>query len=270
MITLTHEKHYRIQIGDPDIYRIYLVGCGGTGSFLALHLARLAYHLREQYGKAARLVFVDPDRVEAKNIGRQNFCPAEVGEYKAQTLMRRYNAAFGLDIQAVCAPFEQSMTTGRVAFRLLIGAVDNAAARRELQMAATVMGGATWWLDCGNHEHAGQVLLGNRADLRAPEIALGFCGGLPLPSGQAPELLEIANNELRMTNGESCAELALRDAQSLMVNQMAAGWAASYVYRLLVGKDLDVYATYFDLVTGSARSLPIVRPEAGRAFPKNC
>jgi PRTRC genetic system ThiF family protein len=261
MITLTHEKRYRLQIGAPDIYRIYLVGCGGTGSFLALHLARLAYHVRERYGREVRLTFIDPDRVEDKNIGRQNFCPAEIGAYKAHTLMRRYNAAFGLDIQAVCAPFASSMTTGRVAFRLLVGAVDNAAARRELQTAATVMGGATWWLDCGNHEHAGQVLLGNRADLRAPEIALGFCGGLPLPSVQAPELLE-ANSELRMTNGESCAELALRDAQSLMVNQMAAGWAASYVYRLLIGKDLDVYATYFDLVSAAARSLPIVRPEA--------
>ena len=255
MITLTHEKRYRIQIGDPEQFPITLVGCGGTGSFLALHLARLAYHLREQYGKDVRLVFVDPDRVEAKNIGRQNFCPAEIGEHKAHTLMRRYNAAFGLDIQAVCAPFEPSMTTGSVAFRLLIGAVDNAAARRELQTAATVMGGATWWLDCGNHEHAGQVLLGNRADLTAPEIVLGFCGGLPLPSVQAPELLE--GERGRGGEGESCAELAIRDAQSLMVNQMTAGWAASYVYRMLIGKDLDVYATYFDLVTGSARSVGI-------------
>jgi len=41
------------------------------------------------------------------------------------------------------------------------------------------------------------------------------------------------------------------------VNQMTAGWAASYVYRMLIGKDLDVYATYFDLVTGSARSVGI-------------
>lgn len=55
----------------------------------------------------------------------------------------------------------------------------------------------------------------------------------------------------------SCADLALADVQSLMVNQAVAGWAATYLAQLLLSHDLDVYATYFDLVAGSARSLPI-------------
>lgn len=59
--------------------------------------------------------------------------------------------------------------------------------------------------------------------------------------------------------GLSCADLALADVQSLMVNQAVAGWAASYIARLLISHDLDVYATYFDLVAGSARSLAITQ-----------
>jgi len=52
----------------------------------------------------------------------------------------------------------------------------------------------------------------------------------------------------------SCAEAAWEDAQGLMVNQAAAGWAANYLYRLVVGRDLDCWKTVFDLRAGSARS----------------
>lgn len=254
MMSLTHEKRYRVQIADGETVEVVLVGCGGTGSFLALHLGRLAFHLREQYGRRMDLTFIDYDRVEEKNVGRQNFCPMEVGEPKAWALMRRLNAAFGLESKSVVAPFETNMVAGtgmRMQFRLLIGAVDNAGGRRELERCTKANGGA-WWLDCGNHEHSGQVLLGNRGNIFAPEIKLGMCFALPLPSIQHPELLESEERDERLV--ESCAELAVRDAQSLMVNQMIAGWAASYVYRLLVGRDLDIYATYVDLVSGSARS----------------
>jgi hypothetical protein len=56
----------------------------------------------------------------------------------------------------------------------------------------------------------------------------------------------------------SCAELALADAQGMMVNQAVAGWMATYLSRLLLTRDLDTMATYFDLVSGSARSDPIL------------
>lgn len=251
--SLNFERRYPVQIGEPDGYYITLVGCGGTGSFVALHLARLAYHLREQKGLTLHLCFIDPDVVEAKNIGRQNFCPAEIGQYKAVTLAQRYSAAFGLEIMALPQAFAAgtvSVFSGAHPFTLVVGCVDNAPARRGL--AAVCADRQFWWLDCGNHEHAGQVLLGNR-DIAQPEITLGFCGALPLPSVQHPELVESASEE----TVESCAELALREAQSLMVNQAVATFAAQYVYRLLVSRDLDVYATYFDLLSGGARSLGI-------------
>ena len=46
---------------------IALVGCGGTGGFLADALGRLLL------GRAARLVLVDPDVVEPHNVARQAF-----------------------------------------------------------------------------------------------------------------------------------------------------------------------------------------------------
>ncbi|MCK9629259.1 MAG: PRTRC system ThiF family protein [Bacteroidales bacterium] len=262
MNTLALEKRHTVELGDMRQNGILLVGCGGTGSFLALHLARLAWHLRERNGQSLPLTFVDPDRVELQNVGRQNFCPAEIGQYKAWTLMRRYNAAFGLDIQAHTQPFDREMAYQQ-RVRIVAGCVDNGAARSAIADAVLRCNGKVWWLDAGNHEFSGQILLGNSETAR-PQISpvMRACTDLPLPSVTHPELLEIhPRGELA---GESCAELALRDAQSLMINQMMAGWMANYLTRLLVSRDLDVQATYIDLVTGAARSVAITE-EAGDA-----
>src|SRR5437764_237259 len=87
---------------------LYLVGLGGTGSFLARHMACLA-SLLHAAGKQVTLTFVDPDRVEPVNIPRQNFCQAELGRNKAQTLASRFSAALGMEIGSIQEPFEPTM-----------------------------------------------------------------------------------------------------------------------------------------------------------------
>jgi hypothetical protein len=57
-----------------------------------------------------------------------------------------------------------------------------------------------------------------------------------------------------------------RDVVDRLATVPAAGLAgpallATYVYRLLLSRDLDTYATYFDLATGSAQSLTITDGE---------
>jgi len=263
--TIGVTKRVRIEVGQPRRVWVYLVGCGGTGSFAALHLARMAYHARDRYGMEVQLTLIDPDRVELKNVGRQCFCPAEVGEAKAWTLMRRLNAAFGLDAVARVGRFETGMVA-RSSFggtarglHVLVGAVDGPEGRRAMMDALGAEGparrGQMWWVDGGNHDQAGQVLIGDRMDLAAPEVSgLGVCTGLPAPGVVCPELLEGAVLEEREV---SCADLALADVQGLMVNQAVAGWLGVYVSRLVLSRDLDVWQTYLDLETGSVRSVGI-------------
>ena len=140
---------------------------------------------------------------------------------------------------------------------LVIGAVDTPEARLHIEDVVKGWSGRLWWLDCGNHHADGQVLLGNRYDFDEPELGPLGCTGLPLPSVQHPELIKNAAEP----QGQTCAIDTLADLQSLMVNQQVAGIAAGYVYRMLISRDLDSYATYIDLIAGVMTSRHILETE---------
>ncbi|MBK7497436.1 MAG: ThiF family adenylyltransferase [Candidatus Omnitrophica bacterium] len=74
--------------------KFILVGAGGTGSFAAPAIARLIFELKQNQNKPIEMLIVDPDVVESGNIPRSNFCAAEIGRYKAQTLAERITLAW--------------------------------------------------------------------------------------------------------------------------------------------------------------------------------
>jgi molybdopterin/thiamine biosynthesis adenylyltransferase len=91
-----------VLLGDVSRFRIMLVGCGGTGSSLALALAGLAYHA-QQKGIQVELTLVDHDVVELKNCGRQALSLQAAlagGVPEVADLALRLNAAYGLGIVA--------------------------------------------------------------------------------------------------------------------------------------------------------------------------
>ena len=124
---------------------IHLIGCGGTASWLAPHLARITKLLQEVHHLGVRLVFWDHDTVEEKNIFRQNFCEAEIGINKAETLARRFGLAWGIEIIAVTAPFSwDAMYCNNLGARygdnsmpVFITCVDNNKARQDIANACS-------------------------------------------------------------------------------------------------------------------------------------
>lgn len=273
VIDLSYARAATLMIPVWDRLRLVLVGCGGTGSWLAPSVARIARLQRDQ-GRQVEVVFYDHDTVEAKNIPRQHFCDAELGRNKAVTLAARYSAAWGVEIAAV----PQRFTPQNVGFEggrltILIGCVDNAAARKQIADAlrrSHDWEGQAWWLDCGNDESSGQVIVGSAT---SPEDlgnvftpSCKICKNLPAPSLVAPDLLEPRPEEL-LASKLSCAEIQLANAQSLAVNQMVAAVATDYLLRL-VTSGLKHYATWFDLSAGSMRSKYITAEEIARVIGK--
>jgi PRTRC genetic system ThiF family protein len=261
------EPRFRVVLPEAAATCIVQVGVGGTGSWLALSLARILYHARQK-GQAIRLVLVDPDNVEAANVGRQLFSPAEIGVNKAEAMAFRLNLALGLDITAVAAPFTAAIMPwlyrqyqrqshySRVRF-VLVGAVDNHLARRELAKAMSLGDGRLWAVDAGNARSNGQVLLGNLTDLDQLRLdRLGLCSGLPSPYIQEPGLLE---PEPADEPPLSCADLTLREEQSLLINAQVAAVAAQLVYDLVVKRTVHQYAVYFNLESPTMSSRLITK-----------
>lgn len=244
----------RVLMKRSNSLKITVVGCGGTGSWIVPHIVRLARLVQDaaENPRQVKLELWDPDTVEEKNLYRQNFSAPEIGMNKAQTLAFRYGTHWGIDVRALPVPFE-----GNKNYDLLIGCVDNPHARQTIHDLYRGDHPGPFWLDCGNATDQGQVLLGNT--LHQPELAFpvgDVCVALPIPTIQHPELLQ--PDPLEQNNPflerMSCAEQALHGNQGLTVNAKIAAEAADYFYRLVLKGNLRKYATYFDLISGVARS----------------
>lgn len=233
---------------------IVLVGCGGTGSFLAEAVCRLLI------GRNADLYLVDMDRVEAHNVARQAFDAAEVGRFKAQALAERLARRFDRTIGYSVLPYDRQLHAQVFAaasrLNLLVGCVDDAAARSAISETLKGSFSNVWWLDAGNGRNAGQVLLGNALRPEALRGAfvphLEVCRALPAPSLQRPDLLDAPPTPQPALD---CAEAVAHELQGPTINQVVAAVAATFVEKLLDGS-CGWMAAYFDLDDGTLRSLP--------------
>ncbi len=209
---------------------IALIGVGGTGSFAAEGMARLlAGH------PDIRLILIDGDRVEERNLGRQSFYPEDLGRFKSQALAERLARKHNRPV----AYSTSHLLPGRSAQKavdaagLVVGCVDNAAARSTI---ASLVSPSKWWVDAGNGEEFGQVLVGNctvetlrRGWSFDPEE--GVVAALPLPTQVRPELLVPPARPQR-----DCAEAVAVGEQGPTINQFMAAMVVEAVRRLLEGR----------------------------------
>ena len=231
---------------------ITVVGCGGTGGFVAEGLCRLFQ------GREATIVLVDHDRVEPHNLLRQNFYAEDVGRFKSQALADRLARAYRRPVGYSVYPFreEDSRPNGHrypglppYGDSLIIGCADNAAARRA--MAETLPGDPRRWLiDAGNDTNWGQVLIGNVAEpvtLEEPPFTGETCHLAPAPTLQRPNLLTAVST--RPPDVDCAAALDLTD-QDPTINQMMASLVLQVVRRMVAGT-CPFMGLYLDMDLGT-------------------
>ena len=216
-------------------FTVTVVGCGGTGGFAAEGICRLL-------PARADLVLVDHDRVEERNLIRQNFSREDLGKFKSEALAQRLAHRYGHAVAYSTLPVALAdiKTPG-----LVIGCVDNGPARREIAERVKhalfpPYGYVSWWVDAGNGENYGQVLIGNNlGGFFDPEK--GVCRALPLPTIQRPELLAQAPPQ------QDCVQIA---EQGITINQAIAAMVVEVVHRLIEGTCLWMQL-YLDLEAGT-------------------
>lgn len=254
---------------DPNthIQTLTIVGLGGTGAQVARSVARMVYDMKAARMHTPQIVLIDLDKVETKNVGRQLYTEADIAQSKAHVLMRRFNMALGLDIIAIDQPVNAEKHFERWG-NLIVGAVDNHLARRELSKA----NGAVW-IDSGNHFNAGQVVIGNTSD---HETAMRYINGqngrysyLPNAGLLFPALLEPEPDAKPQPEPErSCAELVASREQDLLINDWMATITSQYVYKLLHRQPITSFVSYVSADGMSVRSVPMCRDELLTYLPE--
>ena len=134
--------------------RIVVVGAGGTGG-------RLIPPLMQVLRRGDSVAVVDADHVEDRNLTRQNFRTRDVGENKADVMVRRYRREhIAMDAYAAMLTAEnwrEIVPRVGASRYILMGCVDNWQARQTMNGINREV--ESIWIDGGNERRGGQVLV---------------------------------------------------------------------------------------------------------------
>lgn len=238
------------------MYRVAVVGCGGTGSALIGGLPFLHQALTAMGHPGLHVVVADGDTVSATNCVRQPFSESEIGLFKSTVLVNRLNLFWGLNWQA-STEYVTRKSEGNV--DILISCVDTRSARSEI-VRSPLFKNCAYWLDLGNTAAGGQFVLGqprNNRNRSTPHR---------LPS--VVELFpEIADGTLdRDDDLPSCSAIEALERQEPFINQALAYQALAMLARLFRYGEISYQGGFVDLRSGRMAPIPASGRETAQKF----
>lgn len=193
-------------------YTIIVVGCGGTGSHYVKELGRLLYGMGDRKNQP-RLILVDGDLVEEKNLVRQAFMKQDIGCNKAQVMAEILQQTYGILAEYVDsyidAPLDLEKLVAPDDMVVLVGCVDNHQCRQSMHNFYESRKHGIY-MDSANEYSAGEVVVGSR---------IGGVEMYPDRCAYFPDILEA--HEKRRSE-ESCEVLNVSAPQHMLTNQLAA------------------------------------------------
>lgn len=143
-------------------YVFIIIGVGGTGSLLARDLPKLLIDTPH------KMLLVDGDVVEKKNMLRQSYQEQDIGEHKAVALSSKINTFYNTHCEAlgmfltkneIVEYCEQNIVYTPV----IIGCVDNDATRKIIEDTFNQLDWC-YYLDSANGEYEGNIYIAYKLD----------------------------------------------------------------------------------------------------------
>ena len=225
---------------------IAVIGAGGTGSVALSMLAQMNHLLQSISNRVTGISVTafDGDTVSEFNVGRQNFWPMDQGKFKAQTLIERLNIGFGSQWQ-----FNNRYATAKESFQhydIVITCVDSVRFRLELGAHYRHIDTDTLWIDGGNDNSSGQVIVGHL--------------GLAKETPTLPNWYDLYGSSMRdATDNEadSCSHEDALNKQDFGVNHQCALLLVQHVWQMLRHGHTSLSGQYFDLKEGDVLPLKL-------------
>lgn len=236
---------------------INLIGAGGTGSQVLTALARMNHALNELNHAGFKVHLWDDDIVTEANLGRQLFAESELKMYKSVTLINRVNRFFGTNWKAETSRFDaQNLEHHQEKSRAIItiSCVDSVASRFEI---ATILEDISfskyqhnqpkYWLDFGNSQSTGQVILATVGGLEQPTSKkYNTVANLPFVTKEFNTLLQQSEDA---DDTPSCSLAEALEKQDLFINSTLAQMGCSLLWNLLRNGLTDTRGFFLNLKT---------------------
>lgn len=194
-----------------------VIGAGGTGTYFLKEVSRFIHSLGN-HPPVGKMMIIDGDIVERKNIDRQCFQEEDIGLYKSAVMADILNCAFSLSWEAsgiFLDTKEQlhietcgiSQRKGRLSLPMIVGCVDNHACRMVLEDYFNNSNNCIY-LDSANEYSSGEVVFSMK--INGEVIS-------PLRSNYFPEI----KKEKKTRSQMSCTELNAVSPQHTCTNMLA-------------------------------------------------
>jgi PRTRC genetic system ThiF family protein len=229
------------------MYRLAVIGCGGTGTAVLGGLPFLHQALTAMGHPGLHVIAADGDKVSKTNCVRQPFSESEIGLFKSTVLVNRLNLFWGLKWQASTECVTRK-TQGKI--DILISCVDTRAARLEI-ISSPLFQECAYYLDIGNTADCGQFILGQPKNKRNRRTR----GRLPTVAELFPEIvtpLLDSDDDL-----PSCSAVEALERQEPFINQTLAYHALAMLARLFRHGRLSYHGGFITMASGRASSLPV-------------
>lgn len=142
---------------NQEKYVFIVVGVGGTGSLLARDLPKLLIDTDH------KILLIDGDIVEKKNLKRQSYQIVDIGEYKAIALCSKINTFYEMNCEAIGKYVKSNeiidyMKQNKEFTPVIIGCVDNNTTRKILEKTYKQLN-VCYYLDSANGEFEGNIFI---------------------------------------------------------------------------------------------------------------
>lgn len=244
---------------------VAVIGVGGTGSLMLSRLARIDFALKQLGHVGLHVIAYDDDRVESHNVGRQNFTPHDIGEFKSTCLISKINRAFNLLWEGV--PCRASFNHYDLASNIIISCTDSSKSRIELAdylkfqtKAMAEYSTIYYWLDMGNTRDTGQFILGTVCEDQTQDNINGYNIVTKLKN-----VLEVfpnlETNDTEVIQGAGCSYKDKLNEQSLFINDVLTSHASDLIFNCLYHKEISAQGGFVNLSSGHVRPLKIAQQQ---------
>ena len=219
---------------------VNVIGAGGTGSKVLTALLEMNHSLIELGHAGLSVRLWDNDIITSANLGRQRFFECETGLYKSVALINRVNRCTGTNWKAEAVKFQKDSMDRlpeNARASIYISCVDNVKARFEIAEILNEVSNRRnyrdipkYWLDFGNSQYTGQVLLSTIGAIEQRNSdKYETVASLPFVTEEFGDLLKQSEAQ---DDTPSCSLAEALEKQDLFINSSLTQMGSSLLWGL--------------------------------------